>query len=51
MRDGEEEGVVGAGVAGLLLCSFNALGVVSARGIGLRVAESAVWMTMVDEAR
>ncbi len=40
-------GVVGAGVAGMLVGSFYGLGVVFARGIGLDVAESALFMTMV----
>ncbi|MEZ5860047.1 MAG: MFS transporter [Geminicoccaceae bacterium] len=40
-------GVVGAGVAGMLVGSFYGLGVVFARGIGLDVAQSALFMTMV----
>lgn len=40
-------GVVGAGVAGMLVGSFYGLGVVFARGIGLDVADSALFMTMV----
>ncbi len=40
-------GVVGAAVAGMLVGSFYGLGVVFARGIGLDVAHSALFMTMV----
>lgn len=44
---GSPVGVAGAGVAGLLIGSFYALGVVFARGIGLGVAEAALFMTTV----
>ncbi len=40
-------GVVGAGVAGLMVGSFYALGVVFARGIGLSVSEAALFMSVV----
>lgn len=40
-------GVVGAGVAGLLVGSFYALGVVFARKIGLSVSEASLFMSMV----
>lgn len=40
-------GVAGAGVAGLLVGSFYALGVVFARRIGLTVSEAAMFMTTV----
>ena len=40
-------GVVGAGVAGLLVGSFYALGVVFARQIGLSVSEAALFMSTV----
>lgn len=40
-------GVVGAGVAGILVGSFYALGVVFARQIGLSVPEAALFMSVV----
>jgi MFS family permease len=40
-------GVVGAGVAGLMVGSFYALGVVFARRIGLSVSEAALFMSVV----
>ena len=40
-------GVVGAGVAGILVGSFYALGVVFARQIGLSVSEAALFMSTV----
>lgn len=40
-------GVVGAGVAGILVGSFYALGVVFARQIGLNVTETALFMSTV----
>lgn len=40
-------GVVGAGVGGILVGSFYALGVVFARKIGLSVSESAMFMSVV----
>lgn len=40
-------GVVGAGVAGMLVGSFYALGVVFARQIGLSVTETALFMSIV----
>jgi MFS family permease len=40
-------GVVGAGVAGILVGSFYALGVVFARNIGLSVTEASLFMSMV----
>jgi MFS family permease len=40
-------GVVGAGVAGLMVGSFYALGVVFARRIGLSVSEAALFMSTV----
>jgi MFS family permease len=40
-------GVVGAGVAGILIGSFYALGVVFARQIGLSVSEAALFMSTV----
>ncbi|MFD2191466.1 MFS transporter [Pistricoccus aurantiacus] len=40
-------GVVGAGVAGLMVGSFYALGVVFARRIGLSVSETALFMSVV----
>lgn len=40
-------GVIGAGVAGLMVGSFYALGVVFARRIGLSVSEAALFMSVV----
>lgn len=40
-------GLIGAGVAGLLVGSFYALGVIFARKIGLSVSESALFMSVV----
>jgi len=40
-------GIVGAGVAGMLVGSFYALGVVFARKIGLSVSEASLFMSMV----
>lgn len=40
-------GVVGAGVAGLIVGSFYALGIVFARRIGLSVSEAALFMSVV----
>ncbi|HEY9038083.1 MAG TPA: MFS transporter [Roseovarius sp.] len=40
-------GVIGAGVAGILIGSFYALGVVFARQIGLGVTEAALFMSVV----
>lgn len=40
-------GVIGAGVAGILIGSFYALGVVFARQIGLSVSEAALFMSIV----
>ncbi|MCX7560567.1 MFS transporter [Sulfitobacter sp. F26204] len=40
-------GVIGAGVAGILVGSFYALGVVFARQIGLSVSEAAIFMSTV----
>lgn len=40
-------GVVGAAIAGLIVGSFYALGIVYARRIGLSVAESALFMSVV----
>lgn len=40
-------GVVGAGVAGLMVGTFYALGVVFARRIGLNVSEAALFMSVV----
>ncbi|MFD2740914.1 MFS transporter [Sulfitobacter aestuarii] len=45
--DASRVGVVGAGVAGMLVGSFYALGVVFARQIGLSVAEAAMFMSTV----
>ena len=45
--DASRVGVVGAGVAGILVGSFYALGVVFARQIGLSVSEAALFMSTV----
>lgn len=44
---GSPVGVIGAGVAGMLIGSFYGLGVVFAREVGLDVAKAALFMTMV----
>ena len=47
LYEASKVGVIGAGVAGILVGSFYAMGVVFARQIGLSVAEAAMFMSVV----